>query len=1530
MPKGFQIKTFCKFILNSVDIRYIVIYNYKGNIGWCYPILNFEVLRMKRILSIFLAFLMVISTFAVSPSAIAVEREYFNADAEAYSDSWFYYANEGKVYKETNTGESRAYFPVDNAKKIGVSNGFIYILRESGISRYDISKKSEKTLISIEGIERFSLADGIIYYLANGKVSAKSLSSGETKEIADAKDFWLENADKLSYMVDDGYIYTVDLASGEIEKSFNNASYFSEDLTVPSEHKKGSIFGIAPQAVSIKKLREKFPAGKYWNHGSGPNNPNGYTSSPCNHHFGSGCEYNGSCGCNSFNMAIQCMGYAEKCGYDATDSNPRTSGEWKKTSSTSALDNLKAGDIVRYKNDGHSVYVIRVSGDTVTITDCNSDNHCIIRWDATISKSTLRSSFSYVRVAPFDAGYYTVNLNTCGGSCNTASIEVMDDEKYGTLPTPTKEGYDFVGWYTAENGGTKITEDSTVNLDRIKELYAHWEIKTYKIIFDANGGTDAPATQIKKYNESIIISSSAPQRYGYTFEKWNTAPDGSGTAYQKSDRYKEDSNLTLYAQWKAKSVRLTFNYNGATASELGRNVTFGQPYGVLPTPTKNGYDFDGWYVDKNGGGKITESSIVSIAEYHTIYAHWAETQYIISYNGRGDGGLWPENHYKPHFSQGKISETVPTSTGMTFIEWNTKEDGTGTVYHPGDVYNNNEPLYLFAQWDREKYNITYDANGGSGAPSTQIKEYKIDLKLSSTRPYKAGYTFMGWSDGKGTVYKPSEVYTKNQPASLSAKWTANTYTVVFDYLEGSYEARQKAVTYDSTYGTLPESSKAGYNFLGWYTEIDGGVKINSADRVKITSDIILYARWERKIYDVAFASDGTNVPEMQKKSHGNDLKLTEKIPTNEGYDFVEWNTSADGTGLGFASGGIYYKDEPITLYAIWKTAEYTVSYDANGGSNAPEQQTKLYGESIAISADAPERDGYNFVGWSASKNGGIDYSSGAAYSANESIMLYAKWEAKQFNAILHYNDLTQTKSLTYGEEYGELMTPEKEGYTFIGWADSEGKTVKPNTVFGGNEDVDLYASWLKNSDLASDDTFCAAFVDNGRVVGKVYYTAETQSIQEPVLADVYGYYAEWENYTLEEGGIVVFSKRTPIVYTAKFIINDETVSTVNYTVEDFKLDEPEIPETEGFTARWSDYHLGGNIEIKAIYTAIEYDAKFVAKGEVISKVKYTIGAKSIPAPRTPVREGYTGRWEEYSVVAGGITINAIYTMNRYNAYFVAEGEEIGTSGFTIDSEKIYEPEVPNKNGYTGVWEPYSFRGNDITVNAVYTPNDYYVTFIADSSEVARVKYTYGATRIEIPDVPQKAGYTAEWGNVNLGYGNSTVYAIYTPIVYIATFVADGVVLGREEFTVRTTALHPPVAPEKDGYNVHWQKYTIEARNMTIEAVYTLYQKINIRGFKHEIHLDYKSTVIFTAEPVGMTDECEIRWFRNGKYEASGDSFEVYRATENYTVQAKIIDKESGEILAESKTEKVYIKDSLFGKFIAFFKMLFNALPVIKQ
>lgn len=144
----------------------------------------------------------------------------------------------------------------------------------------------------------------------------------------------------------------------------------------------------------IDSLKAKFPDGKYWNHDPAEkSNPDAWTETPCTHHESGICSsYNGACGCNVYDSAIQCMGFAFKL------ANECFTGSARKWTLTYDLDGLKAGDIVRM--NGHSVFVTAVRGEMVTFADCNIDHQCGIRWDAQISKTLMKSRLDYRLVSP--------------------------------------------------------------------------------------------------------------------------------------------------------------------------------------------------------------------------------------------------------------------------------------------------------------------------------------------------------------------------------------------------------------------------------------------------------------------------------------------------------------------------------------------------------------------------------------------------------------------------------------------------------------------------------------------------------------------------------------------------------------------------------------------------------------------------------------------------------------------------------------------------------------------------------------------------------------------------------------------------------------------------------------------------------------------------------------------------------------------------------------------------------------------------
>ncbi len=152
--------------------------------------------------------------------------------------------------------------------------------------------------------------------------------------------------------------------------------------------------------------------------------------------------------------------------------------------------------------------------------------------------------------------------------------------------------------------------------------------------------------------------------------------------------------------------------------------------------------------------------------------------------------------------------------------------------------------------------------------------------------------------------------------------------------------------------------------------------------------------YKSNIANIVFdANGGTNAPEIQTVAIDVKTTLPTAVPVKENYTFVGWATTKTATAAQFTAGGEFTAKGDTTLYAVWKLKEFYVSYDANGGTNAPASQIKVFGETVKISDAVPTRGGYTFVGWATTDDAtAATYTAGADYTANENVTLYAVWQ----------------------------------------------------------------------------------------------------------------------------------------------------------------------------------------------------------------------------------------------------------------------------------------------------------------------------------------------------------------------------------------------------------------------------------------------------------------------------------------------------------------------------------------------------------
>ena len=224
-----------------------------------------------------------------------------------------------------------------------------------------------------------------------------------------------------------------------------------------------------------------------------------------------------------------------------------------------------------------------------------------------------------------------------GGTVTPTSKNITKGSAYGELPTPIRDGYIFAGWFTDDAEPEEIKSTTIVTKTGSHTLYARWATAStkYTITYDANGGSGAPASQIKGVNESITLSTTKPTRTYYNFSRWNTKADGSGKSYDTGDTYSTNANLTLYAQWYGIPVTVTLDANGGKFTNISTtqtiSVNYGSKYGNAlsdQSPYKISdystvsYDFDGWYTSPTGGSYVTRYTTVTNPSAHTLYAHW--------------------------------------------------------------------------------------------------------------------------------------------------------------------------------------------------------------------------------------------------------------------------------------------------------------------------------------------------------------------------------------------------------------------------------------------------------------------------------------------------------------------------------------------------------------------------------------------------------------------------------------------------------------------------------------------------------------------------------------------------------------------------------------------------------------------------------------------------------------------------------------------------------------------------------------------
>lgn len=327
---------------------------------------------------------------------------------------------------------------------------------------------------------------------------------------------------------------------------------------------------------------------------------------------------------------------------------------------------------------------------------------------------------------------------------------------------------------------------------------------------------------------------------------------------------------------------------------------------------------------------------------------------------------------------------------------------------------------------RASYSVSYNANGGSGAPVSQTKWHDETLTLSTTKPTRSGYSFQGWatSSGGSVAYASGAAYKSNAAVTLYAVWAASSWTVSYNANGGTSTPSSQTKNYnvDLTLRDAITHNNTSVSYTVTY-DANGGSSTGASNnkQTATTTTTWTFANWKSSADNKTYAANGkyslnaatTMTAQWSTSSSGGTVTLP--TPTRAGHNFNGWYNGSTRVG---GAGSTYRPTANVTLKASWTIQTWTVAYDANWGSGAPASQTKTYGQTLKLSSTVPRRSGYTFLGWATASDGtGTAYAAGGNYTANAAVTLYAVWVAVQVTSVSGYrceSDGTKADGGTYG------------------------------------------------------------------------------------------------------------------------------------------------------------------------------------------------------------------------------------------------------------------------------------------------------------------------------------------------------------------------------------------------------------------------------------------------------------------------------------------------------------------------------------
>ena len=672
--------------------------------------------------------------------------------------------------------------------------------------------------------------------------------------------------------------------------------------------------------------------------------------------------------------------------------------------------------------------------------------------------SALSYTFSNVSAthtitATYSALTYTITYNNNNGTGSRAAGSYTTGGAVLTLADGTgfsKTGYTFGGWSTTQNNAATII--TTYSTPASITVYAIWVGITNTVTYNNNGGIGS--RDIGSYTTGgtalTLADGTGFSKTGYTFGGWSTTQNDASTIITT---YSSSASISVYAIWTINSYTLTYTAgaNGSISGTSPQTVNYGSSGSAVTATAASGYQFSNW----SDGVLTATRTDTNVSSSISVTANFsALSNKTISYIA-GTGGTISGSSFQSVSSGGNgTSVTAVPNAGYQFVKWSDNNSTTATRSET----NVTNDVTTTASFSAISYTVTYDQQSGAGASGGDVTYSVVDsIVLPTTNPTRGGYTFLGWYAGASGGSSLSDPYSPPSPYGnvvIYAQWSAITYTITYDANTGAGSRAADSYTTGGAVLTLAGGtgfSKTGYTFGGWSTTQNDPSTIKTT--YSSSASISVYAIWTANTLAITYDSQGGTSVSAGTSTTGGSISSAPTAPTKAGYSLSGWSTTSSGSLITYPY--THGQTVSFTLYAIWSTKTYTLTYYYNGatGGNSTASATYTTG-STAITLPTPTKTSYIFAGWYSevaltNSIGGA----GSAYSPSTvptDIDAYAKWSS---GYTITYAPAGGSSVTADSNNYANGATvtlpsaPSKAGYQFNGWSDGATTTAANATTY---------------------------------------------------------------------------------------------------------------------------------------------------------------------------------------------------------------------------------------------------------------------------------------------------------------------------------------------------------------------------------------------------------------------------------------------------------------------------------------------------